>query len=176
MNSYIHSVVLDESKCTGCTTCMKHCPTEAIRVHNGKAKIDHERCIDCGECIRNCTHQAKKSKYDSLDDIKKYKFKVALPAPALFAQFDNTVGAMFSNAFNLALQNPSATAVIAACNALLPALFLFLPGLFGYALYLWMMIGHAVLCRIVCRKLLPVFRELMPEEEPEPDEEITDDE
>ena len=89
MNSYIHSVVLDESKCTGCTTCMKHCPTEAIRVHDGKAKIDHERCIDCGECIRNCTHQAKKSKYDSLDEIKKYRFKVALPAPALFAQFDN---------------------------------------------------------------------------------------
>ncbi len=89
MNSYVHSVVLDESKCTGCTTCMKHCPTEAIRVHNGKAKIDHERCIDCGECIRNCTHQAKRSKYDTLDDIKKYKYKVALPAPALFAQFDN---------------------------------------------------------------------------------------
>lgn len=93
----------------------------------------------------------------------------------LFAQFDNTVGAMFSNAYNLALQNPSATAVIAACNVLLPALFLFLPGLFGYALYLWMMIGHAVLCRIVCRKLLPVFKELMPEEETEPDEDLTDD-
>jgi hypothetical protein len=55
------------------------------------------------------------------------------------------------------------------------ALFLFLPGLFGYALYFWMMIGHAMLCRIVCRKLIPVFKELMPEEEPETDEEQTDD-
>ena len=89
MNTYIHSVSLDAEKCTGCTTCMKHCPTEAIRVRGGCAEIDSERCIDCGECIRNCTHNAKKSSYDSFDEIKKYKFKIALPAPALLAQFDN---------------------------------------------------------------------------------------
>ena len=89
MNTYIHSVSLDAEKCTGCTTCMKHCPTEAIRVRGGCAEIDSERCIDCGECIRNCTHNAKKSIYDSFDEIKKYKFKIALPAPALLAQFDN---------------------------------------------------------------------------------------
>ncbi len=89
MNKYIHSVVLDAEKCTGCTTCMKHCPTEAIRVRNGCAEIDAERCIDCGECIRHCTHGAKKSSYDSLDKIQQYKYKIALPAPALFAQFDH---------------------------------------------------------------------------------------
>lgn len=89
MNTYIHSVSLDAEKCTGCTTCMKHCPTEAIRVRGGCAEIDSERCIDCGECIRNCTHNAKKSIYDSFDEIHKYKFKIALPAPALLAQFDN---------------------------------------------------------------------------------------
>ena len=89
MNTYIHSVALDPSKCTGCTTCMKHCPTEAIRVRNGCAVIDSERCIDCGECIRNCPNNAKKSICNSFDEIKKYKFKIALPAPALFAQFDN---------------------------------------------------------------------------------------
>ena len=89
MNSYIHSVSLDASKCTGCTTCMKHCPTEAIRIRNGCAVIDSEHCIDCGECIRNCPNNAKKSIYNTLDDLKKFKYKTALPAPSLFAQFDN---------------------------------------------------------------------------------------
>ncbi len=89
MNTYIHSVSLDSEKCTGCTTCMKHCPTEAIRIRNGCAVIDPERCIDCGECIRNCPNNAKKSICNSFDEINKFKYKVALPAPALIGQFDN---------------------------------------------------------------------------------------
>ncbi|MBO5411251.1 MAG: 4Fe-4S binding protein [Clostridia bacterium] len=89
MNTYIHSVSLDPEKCTGCTTCMKHCPTEAIRIRNGCAVIDPERCIDCGECIRNCPNSAKKSICNSFEEIKKFKHKIALPAPALLAQFDN---------------------------------------------------------------------------------------
>lgn len=68
---------------------MKHCPTEAIRIRNGCAVIDPDRCIDCGECIRNCPSGAKKSRYNSFDELGNYKYKVALPAPALFAQFDN---------------------------------------------------------------------------------------
>ncbi|MCQ2480518.1 MAG: 4Fe-4S binding protein [Clostridia bacterium] len=89
MSSYIHSVSLDSSKCTGCTTCMKHCPTEAIRIRNGCAVIDADRCIDCGECIRNCQNHAKKSIYNTFDEIKAYKYTIALPAPALFEQFEN---------------------------------------------------------------------------------------
>lgn len=89
MPSYIHSVSLDPGKCTGCTTCMKHCPTEAIRIKEGCARIDADRCIDCGECIRNCPNHAKRSTYSSFEDINKYKYKIALPAPTLFAQFDN---------------------------------------------------------------------------------------
>ena len=89
MSSYIHSVSLDSSKCTGCTTCMKHCPTEAIRIRNGCAVIDADRCIDCGECIRNCQNHAKKSIYNTFDEIKSYKYAIALPAPALFEQFEN---------------------------------------------------------------------------------------
>ncbi len=88
MNSYIHSVSLDSEKCKGCTTCMKHCPTEAIRVRNGHAQIDPDRCIDCGECIRVCPHKAKKANYNKLEQMNAYKWRIALPAPALFAQFD----------------------------------------------------------------------------------------
>ena len=75
----LHSVVLEERKCRGCTTCIKSCPTEAIRVRNGKAIILDDRCIDCGICIQVCPHKAIKSLCDSLSDLEKFKYTVALP-------------------------------------------------------------------------------------------------
>ncbi|MBQ3016059.1 MAG: 4Fe-4S binding protein [Clostridia bacterium] len=89
MNSYEHSVLLDESKCTGCTTCLRHCPTEAIRIKDGRAVIDSEKCIDCGACIRYCPHQAKKAVCSKISDMERFKWKIALPAPTLYGQFDN---------------------------------------------------------------------------------------
>ena len=89
MKAYEHSVLLDESKCTGCTTCIRHCPTEAIRIKNGHAVIQSDRCIDCGECIRHCTHNAKRAVCDKLSDMDRFKWKIALPAPSLYGQFDN---------------------------------------------------------------------------------------
>ena len=51
--------------------------------------IKPERCIDCGECIRHCPHQAKRAVSDKLESIQKFKWKIALPAPTLYGQFDN---------------------------------------------------------------------------------------
>ncbi len=87
--SFFHSVTLDRDKCMGCINCIKRCPTEAIRVRDGKAAILPERCIDCGECIRVCPHHAKKAIYDPLDVLQNYKYNIALPAPALYAQFNH---------------------------------------------------------------------------------------
>lgn len=87
MEKYFHSVTLDKDKCKGCTNCIKHCPTEAIRVRGGKATILNERCIDCGECIKVCPYHAKKAVTDSFSDIYNYPYKVALPAPTLYGQF-----------------------------------------------------------------------------------------
>ena len=89
MYTYEHSVLLDESKCTGCTTCLKHCPTEAIRIRDGHAVINSDRCIDCGECIRVCPHKAKKAVCSKLGNMDRFKWKIALPAPTLYGQFDN---------------------------------------------------------------------------------------
>jgi len=86
---HIHSVTLDKDKCLGCTNCIKRCPTEAIRVRDRKAVITANRCIDCGECIRICPHNAKKAMFDRFDEDAGFKFKVALPAPSLYGQFDN---------------------------------------------------------------------------------------
>jgi len=87
MPQYFHSVKLNVKKCIGCTNCIKHCPTEAIRVHDGKATIMNERCIDCGECIISCPHHAKLAHSDTLEKLSEYKYNIALPDPSFFGQF-----------------------------------------------------------------------------------------
>ncbi|MFV0352196.1 MAG: [Fe-Fe] hydrogenase large subunit C-terminal domain-containing protein [Oscillospiraceae bacterium] len=89
MAEFFHSVKLDKDKCMGCINCIKRCPTEAIRVRNGKAVIISERCIDCGECIRICPHHAKRALYDPVSVLKNYKYPIALVPPSLFGQFNN---------------------------------------------------------------------------------------
>lgn len=106
MQQYFHSVTLDRENCKGCTNCIKRCPTEAIRVRDGRARIIEERCIDCGECIRICPNRAKLAITDPLVRLGDYKYTVALPAPSLYAQFGprvmpgNILGALLDIGFN----------------------------------------------------------------------------
>ncbi|MFO7814701.1 MAG: [Fe-Fe] hydrogenase large subunit C-terminal domain-containing protein [Halanaerobiales bacterium] len=85
-----HSVLLKEDKCEGCTNCVKNCPTKAIRVHQGKAKIKEDLCIDCAECIRTCEYHAKYAETNRLEDLDKNDYNVALLAPSFYGQFDST--------------------------------------------------------------------------------------
>ncbi len=87
---YWHSVTLERELCKGCTNCLKQCPTQAIRVQKGKAKILKERCIDCGECIRVCPYHAKKAVTEKFDELNKFEYNVALVAPAFLGQFSKT--------------------------------------------------------------------------------------
>jgi iron only hydrogenase large subunit-like protein len=87
MEKLLHSVYLDEEKCLGCTTCLRSCPTGAIRVRGGKAIINESKCIDCGECIRICPHHAKLAKTDPLSKKENFKYTVAMVAPAIIGQF-----------------------------------------------------------------------------------------
>lgn len=89
MAQFSHSVTLEEQLCKGCINCIKRCPTEAIRVRRGRARIIPERCIDCGECIRVCPYKAKKPVYDRLSVLEEYRYTVAIPSPALYGQFNN---------------------------------------------------------------------------------------
>jgi len=88
---YFHSVRLYPERCKACVNCIKHCPTEAIRIRGGVAKITESRCIDCGECIRHCPNRAKTAITDTLEDIRQFQYNIALPAPSLYAQFDPDV-------------------------------------------------------------------------------------
>jgi iron only hydrogenase large subunit-like protein len=89
MLEILHSVYLEKDKCEGCTNCLRGCPTKAIRVRDGKAKILEDKCIDCGECIRICPYHAKQALTDPIEKIKDpaYKYTVALPAPTILGQF-----------------------------------------------------------------------------------------
>lgn len=84
---YFHSVRLEAEKCKGCTNCLKRCPTEAIRIRNNRATIIRQNCIDCGECVRVCSNHAKVAVTDPISLMDRFKYKIALPAPALYVQF-----------------------------------------------------------------------------------------
>jgi iron only hydrogenase large subunit-like protein len=89
MNRTFHSVRLDKQRCTGCTHCMRECPTEAIRVRKGKASIINERCIDCGECIRVCPYHAKRAVTDPFMIKDAFEYTIALPSPEFYGQFED---------------------------------------------------------------------------------------
>ena len=89
--TYFHSVQITQEACRGCTFCVKHCPTEAIRVRNGKAMILPNRCIDCGTCIRNCPFRAPQAKTDQLSRLKDFQYNIVLPPPSLYSQFNENI-------------------------------------------------------------------------------------
>lgn len=82
-----HAIKVDKQKCMGCTHCMKSCPTEAIRIRGGVATINADRCVDCGNCLRACPVDAFYVNHDSLEQLQKYKYRVALFPAVLIGQF-----------------------------------------------------------------------------------------
>lgn len=91
MSKYFHSIQIDTEKCDGRMKCMRICPTQAIRVRSGKAKIIEEKCIDCGECITACPNDAIIAQTDPFGELAKFKYTVALPSPGLQAQFGKEI-------------------------------------------------------------------------------------
>jgi iron only hydrogenase large subunit-like protein len=91
MAQYYHAHKVMALKCEGHLRCMRHCPTEAIRVRNGKTIISEELCVDCGLCLSVCPSQAIVPITDSFGGESNFKYKVVVPSPALYSQFDSSV-------------------------------------------------------------------------------------
>lgn len=86
-NDIYHSLKIDEERCFGCSLCMNICPTKALRVRKGKAKLLEDRCIDCGECYRICPVNAIVTRQDDFAQIFNYKHRIALVPAVFFGQF-----------------------------------------------------------------------------------------
>jgi adenylylsulfate reductase subunit B len=53
------SILIEESKCTGCGACTQVCPGSLLKLQDAKAKIAKpERCWGCCSCLKECPVQA----------------------------------------------------------------------------------------------------------------------
>jgi Na+-translocating ferredoxin:NAD+ oxidoreductase RNF subunit RnfB len=91
MKQEFRSIRIDTEKCTGRMKCLRTCPTQALRVRNGKAKLLNDRCIDCGECVRVCPNHAFIPQTSSFSDFSRFRYTIALPSPAFYSQFGKDV-------------------------------------------------------------------------------------
>ena len=89
--NFYHTLEFRSDLCMGCSHCMMECPTEAIRVINGKAVLSSERCIDCGECYRICPYSAICVGQDDFEKIYNFKYRVALMPAVFSAQFPDKI-------------------------------------------------------------------------------------
>ncbi|HPT14832.1 MAG TPA: [Fe-Fe] hydrogenase large subunit C-terminal domain-containing protein [Bacteroidales bacterium] len=82
-----HALKIRTETCFGCTHCLKVCPTEAIRIRNGKAVLYENRCVDCGECFKACPVQAIYIDQDDFERIHTYEYRIALLPSIFVGQF-----------------------------------------------------------------------------------------
>lgn len=101
-SKYFHAIQILEDNCTGCTACVRVCPTEAIRVRDRKATIDPNRCVDCGNCVTACEFHAIIPSSDPLDIIDDFKYKVAIISSSFFGQFSEDIS--YANAKQAVLE------------------------------------------------------------------------
>ena len=88
---FFHALSIDKDACIGCSHCMKSCPTEALRVRDGKAVITPDRCVDCGNCFKVCPTHAIYVRQDDFEDIYKFPCRVALVPAVFMGQFPNDI-------------------------------------------------------------------------------------
>ncbi|MCK5283269.1 MAG: 4Fe-4S binding protein [Nanoarchaeota archaeon] len=54
-------IIRDENKCTNCSACIPHCPTQSLFIEDRKTMkvgFDPEKCIACEACIPVCPYKA----------------------------------------------------------------------------------------------------------------------
>ncbi len=98
-----HALKISEEICIGCSHCMNVCPTEAIRVRNGKAILYENRCVDCGECFKACPVRAIFIDQDDFKRIQSFNYRIALVPAVFFGQFPEEIS--HSQIYNAILAN-----------------------------------------------------------------------
>jgi nitroreductase/ferredoxin len=57
---------IDQEKCIGCELCVKVCPSDTIRMQDGKATVTGDRSLQCGHCAAVCPVDAVQ--VDTIDE------------------------------------------------------------------------------------------------------------
>lgn len=108
---------ISEQDCVNCGLCQKVCPYHAIvytpvpcenvcpvgaitKDEDGVEHIDESKCIYCGKCMQACPYGAIMERSKIIDIYKSLanpqRKIVAIPAPAIYGQFNATVGQVLS--------------------------------------------------------------------------------
>jgi len=90
-SGFHHALKVVDELCIGCTHCMTVCPTQAIRVRDGKAVIIEERCVDCGNCCKACPVSAILIEQDDFEEIFNYTVRIALVPSVFIGQFPSHI-------------------------------------------------------------------------------------
>jgi iron only hydrogenase large subunit-like protein len=80
-------VHFDKELCRGHATCVRVCPTKAIRMVAEKTVRVVGQCVGCGECLRVCEAGAISAATTGLETLGLNHVAIALVSPVLYAQF-----------------------------------------------------------------------------------------
>jgi anti-sigma regulatory factor (Ser/Thr protein kinase)/Fe-S-cluster-containing hydrogenase component 2 len=83
----VASLYASADRCRDCRACLTACPTQAMRVREGRPAVLEHLCVECTGCIGACATEALgiREEITSLDDLEnKQEMLLAVP-PALLA-------------------------------------------------------------------------------------------
>ncbi len=74
-------VYVDEARCTGCGLCADACPTGAISVVDGVARVEQSLCRECEACLSACPNGALLALREPTVAEKPAPVRVPAPTP-----------------------------------------------------------------------------------------------
>lgn len=69
------TTVIDSARCNGCGSCVKVCPSDTLRLVDGKAAVVGDRSLNCGHCQAACPQEAVR--VNALDEGRLHSFQVS---------------------------------------------------------------------------------------------------